>query len=344
MGMAIARVCMYMAEGFLFVGTVCLNCFAWQIISRYLFPFSYGFVDTWLGSREKESKRLLESYKEELVRALNADEELQNMVNGISIESRYKSRFSTMKKLLKDGRKPEEVNDILGLRVILDTSSDKWAAQACYRTHDVIRSIWREVAERTKDYITRPKRNGYRSLHVAVDVGEGAGGVSRPLMEVQIRTAEMHIMAIGGAAAHSMYKGGLTDPKEAKRLKAIMVTAAEVAAVRLRELGMGCGERKGMFCLLDKNMDGRISIEELTEVIHDLGADSEDAKELMRLLDANCDGFLSSEEFDIFQQQVHMHSIFFFYLYCFSFSLLNPLSSFIWKKKMLGGNNEKHGG
>ncbi|KAJ4767001.1 GTP pyrophosphokinase [Rhynchospora pubera] len=273
---------------------------------RYLFPFSYGFVDAWLRSNETESKILLESYKEELLCALSADQELQKMLNSISIESRYKSRFSTMKKLLKDGRKPEEVNDILGLRVILDTSSDEWAAMACYKTHEVIRSMWREIPERTKDYITKPKGNGYRSLHVAVDVGKGAGGQPRPLMEVQIRTAEMHRTAVGGAAAHSMYKGGLTDPEEAKRLKAIMVAAAEVAAVRLRELGMGCGETKGLFCLLDKNMDGRISIEELMEVIHDLGADSEDAKELMRLLDANCDGFLSAEEFDIFQRQVEI--------------------------------------
>lgn len=244
--------------------------------------------------------------------ALNADQELGKMVNGISIEGRYKSRFSTMKKLLKDGRKPEQVNDILGLRVILDTSNDMWDSQACYRTREVIRSIWKEVTERTKDYITRPKGNGYRSLHVAVDVGEREGELSWPLMEIQIRTAEMHRMAIGGAAAHSMYKGGLTDPEEAKRLKTIMLMTAEVAAVRLREIDMGCGERKGVFCLLDKNMDGRISIEELMEVMHDLGADSEDAKELMHLLDANSDGFLSSEEFDTFQEQVHLHSIFFF--------------------------------
>jgi GTP pyrophosphokinase len=292
-----------------------------------LFPFSYGFVDTWLRSREKESNRLLESYKEELACALNADRELGEMVDSISIECRYKSRFSTMKKLLKDGRKPEEVNDILGLRVILNTRSDMWASQACYRTHEVIRSIWREVAERTKDYITRPKGNGYRSLHMVVDVGEGAGpgGISWPLMEIQIRTAEMHHMAVRGTAAHSMYKGEFTDPEEAKRLKAIMVAAAEVAAVRLRELDMGCAERKGVFSLIDKNMDGRISIEELTDVMHDLGADSEDAKELMHLLDANCDGFLSFEEFGTFQQQVHMHSIFFSYYISLS---LPPPSGF----------------
>lgn len=280
-------------------------------ISRYLFPFSYGFVDAWLRNNEEESKSLLNSYKEDLMCALNADQKLGKMVDGITIEGRYKSRFSTMKKLLKDGRRPEEVNDILGLRVILNMRSEELAARACYRTHELIQSMWREVLDRTKDYIGRPKGNGYRSLHVAVDVSEGAGGQSIPLMEVQIRTAEMHRTAVGGAASHSMYKGGLTDPEEAKRLKAIMLAAAEVAAVRLRELdsrnelGVGCGERKGMFCLLDKNMDGRISIEELTEVMQDLGANSEDAKELMCFLDANSDGFLSSEEFDFFQHQVN---------------------------------------
>lgn len=141
---------------------------------------------------------------------------LADMVDGISIKGRYKSRFSTMKKLLKDGRKPEEVNDILGLRIILyprpgDDAKER-GDKACYRTRELIQSLWKEIPHRAKDYIARPKPNGYRSLHMAVDVSDDDR--TRPLMEIQIRTTEMDAMADGGTASHSLYKGGLTDPEE----------------------------------------------------------------------------------------------------------------------------------
>jgi hypothetical protein len=87
-----------------------------------------------------------------------------------------------------------------------------------------------------------------------------------------------------------------------------MLAAAELAALRLRDLPASDhqgGECKNqVFCLLDKNGDGRISIEELTEVMEDLGAEGEDAMALMHLLDANSDGSLSFDEFESFQRQV----------------------------------------
>lgn len=93
-----------------------------------------------------------------------------------------------------------------------------------------------------------------------------------------------------------------------------MLAAAELAAMRLRDLpasdqgDSNCTNRA--FCQLDKNGDGRISIEELTEVMEDLGAGGKDAKELMHLLDANSDGSLSSDEFEAFQRQVITSSIY----------------------------------
>jgi len=237
---------------------------------------------------------------------------LADMVDGISVSGRYKSRYSTMKKLLKDGRKPEDVNDILGLRVILEPTSGENMSEvgekACYRTRDVIRSLWKEMPNRSKDYIAQPKPNGYRSLHMAVDVSDE--GRTRPPMEIQIRTTEMDMLAAGGVASHSLYKGGLSDPEEAKRLKAIMMAAAELAAVRLKDIPstnsklIEMDRRDRVFCLLDKNGDGKISIEELTEVMEELGAQGEDAWEMMQLLDSNSDGSLSSDEFDMFQKQV----------------------------------------
>ncbi|EEF43191.1 guanosine-3',5'-bis(diphosphate) 3'-pyrophosphohydrolase, putative [Ricinus communis] len=277
---------------------------------RYLFPYSYLYVDTWLRSHQTGTKSLIDIYVEELHQSLQADSILADMVDNISVKGRYKSRFSTMKKLLKDGRKPEEVNDVLGLRVILKPKSgvdmSEVGEKACYRTCEIIRSLWKEMPHRTKDYIAQPKANGYRSLHMAVDISDN--GKNRPPMEIQIRTMEMDMLAVDGTASHSLYKGGLTDPEEAKRLKAIMMAAAELAALRLRDLpsakGIEIDRNDRVFCLFDKNGDGRISIEELMEVMEELGAPGEDAREMMQLLDSNSDGSLSSDEFDTFQKQV----------------------------------------
>lgn len=90
-----------------------------------------------------------------------------------------------------------------------------------------------------------------------------------------------------------------------------MMAAVELAALRLKDLpspnqkGIDqTDQRDRVFRLLDKNGDGRISIEELMEVMEELGAPGEDACEMMQLLDSNRDGSLSSDEFDMFQQRV----------------------------------------
>lgn len=180
---------------------------------QYLFPYSYLYVNTWLRSHETESKPLIDVLKEQLLQLLKSDSILAEMVDEILVEGRFKSHYSTMKKLLRDGRRPEEVNDILGLRVILKPSSKlhtpEECEKACYRARSVIQSLWKEVPSRSKDYISRPKANGYKSLHMAVEVSG-----SRPLMEIQIRTTEMNALASDGTASHAFYKGGLTNPEE----------------------------------------------------------------------------------------------------------------------------------
>jgi hypothetical protein len=90
----------------------------------------------------------------------------------------------------------DEVHDIHGLRLVVEKEED------CYRALDVVHKLWPQVDGRFKDYISRPKLNGYRSLHTVV-MSEG----DHPF-EVQIRTKEMHLQAEYGFAAHWRYKEG----------------------------------------------------------------------------------------------------------------------------------------
>lgn len=298
------------------IGTGSLSLELEDLAFQSLFPNSYSFVDTWLRNHGTWGEAILNEYRCQLFEALKKDYELEKMVDKISIQGRYKSHFSTMKKLLKDGRKPEEVYDILGLRVVLNPRPGKDAQEigrkVCYRAREVIQSLWKEVPQRMKDYIAKPKKNGYESLHLTIDLNDS--NFESPSMEIQIRTAEMDAKAVGGDASHGLYKGGLTDPEQVKQLKAIMMAAADLAAFHFQGLPKRSSKGSTMhndmksriFKLFDKNQDGLISMEELKEMMEELGANKEDAQELMQLVDANSDGSLSSEEFSEFQKRVRI--------------------------------------
>lgn len=183
-----------------------------------LFPDSYAYIGSWLKRHWSDGDNVVTECRDRLQVILEDDLELQSLVEAVKITGRCKSRYSTMKKLLRDGRQPEEVFDVLGLRVVLtpikgvDNLEKERGAEACYRAMHLATSLWKEVPGRLKDYIARPKKNGYESLHLAVNLGNR--GNWSPPMELQIRTAAMDAMAEGGLASHSLYKGGLTDPEQ----------------------------------------------------------------------------------------------------------------------------------
>jgi GTP pyrophosphokinase len=285
-----------------------------------LFPDSYSYIESWLKRHWADGDKLVADSQQLFLASLEADPELQALIKLVTITGRCKSRYSTMKKLLKDGRQPEEVYDILGLRVVLTPKDGdslleekERGVQACYRAMEIATSLWKELKGRLKDYIAAPKENGYESLHFAVCLGDNANW--SPHMEIQIRTAAMHAMAEGGLASHSLYKGGLTDPEQAGYLKAIMLAAADVAASRFSDLAGNAVEvidredriysnSDHIFRHFDKNRDGVISMDELQQVIRDLGADSNGSHDLMRIVDSNLDGSVCAEEFQNFCRQV----------------------------------------
>ena len=110
-----------------------------------------------------------------------------------SIKGRVKTLYSIYRKMELQQKTLEEIHDIFAIRIIVDTIGE------CYEALGIVHSQWRPFAHATKDYIARPKENGYQSLHTTVL------GIDGRLTEIQIRTKEMNEFAEYGLAAHFVY-------------------------------------------------------------------------------------------------------------------------------------------
>lgn len=116
--------------------------------------------------------------------------------NGINAEvmGRPKHYWSIYQKMVVRGHEFDEIFDLVGIRVLVDTVHD------CYAAIGVVHALYSAVPGRFKDYISNPRFGVYQSLHTTVVTDTG-----RPL-EVQVRTHEMHYNAEFGVAAHWRYK------------------------------------------------------------------------------------------------------------------------------------------
>lgn len=136
--------------------------------------------------------------KEELEKSLaKMKYEIMQVLDHHNIKYEILSRVKSVRGIynkLKNGKRWEDIYDLLGLRVLVNTVED------CYRVIGLVQSKYQPVPNRFKDYIANPKPNLYQSLHTTVY------GEDKRIYEVQVRTYEMDEIAEKGVASHWSYK------------------------------------------------------------------------------------------------------------------------------------------
>lgn len=183
-----------------------------ELAFLYLKPESFHMVRHVVGERRRECESTLHKSKEFLERVLSTTPEVRSLVRTVLIKGRVKGLYSVYRKMRRSGKTVSEIYDLLALRVVVQPkkADEAYEEAACYAVANVIKQHFEMFENRAKDYISAPKRNGYRSVHLTV-VPQGG---STPL-EIQIRTEKMHHVAEYGKAAHWKYKSGKEDQEEA---------------------------------------------------------------------------------------------------------------------------------
>jgi guanosine-3',5'-bis(diphosphate) 3'-pyrophosphohydrolase len=153
-----------------------------------LHPHRFEEIERLVEKRQGERQEYIDGVCDELAA------KLRELKVKAEVEGRPKHLYSVYEKMVLRGREFNEIYDLVGIRVLVDSVRD------CYAALGALHALWRPVPGRFKDYVAMPKFNMYQSLHTTVI---GPGG--RPL-EVQIRTHQMHQTAEYGVAAHWRYK------------------------------------------------------------------------------------------------------------------------------------------
>jgi GTP pyrophosphokinase len=153
-----------------------------------LHPKRYAEIEQMVAARAPQREEYLEKV------LVHVRERLTEMGIDADVTGRPKHLWSIYEKMVVRGKEFDDINDLVAIRVVVDSEKDCWAALGA------IHAIWAPVHGRFKDYINTPKFNMYQSLHTTVIGLEG-----KPV-EVQIRTSEMHHRAEYGIAAHWGYK------------------------------------------------------------------------------------------------------------------------------------------
>jgi guanosine-3',5'-bis(diphosphate) 3'-pyrophosphohydrolase len=153
-----------------------------------LHPKRYAEIEQMVAARAPQREEYLERV------LVHVRARLDDMGVKADVTGRPKHLWSIYEKMVVRGKEFDDINDLVAIRVVVESEKDCWAALGA------IHAIWAPVHGRFKDYINTPKFNMYQSLHTTVI------GLDGKPVEVQIRTSEMHHRAEYGIAAHWGYK------------------------------------------------------------------------------------------------------------------------------------------
>ncbi|WP_413466368.1 RelA/SpoT family protein [Micrococcus sp. M4NT] len=177
-----------------------MNTVKWELEDlafAALKPKVYAELVRLVGDRNPEREKHLQSLRGVI------EEQLREQRIRATVTGRPKHYYSIYQKMITRGKDFDQIHDLTGIRIIVDTVRD------CYAVLGVIHARWNPIPGRFKDYIAVPKLNMYRSLHTTVIGPDG-----KPV-EIQIRTLEMHRQAEYGVAAHWRYKAGAAAAAQA---------------------------------------------------------------------------------------------------------------------------------
>jgi GTP pyrophosphokinase len=155
---------------------------------RYLEPATYRQIAVLLAEKRIDRERYIEAFRSRLA------EELSRAGIEAEVTGRPKHIYGIWRKMQRKGKDFAQITDVRGVRVLTENVRD------CYAALGVVHGLWQYVPGEFDDYIATPKENYYRSIHTAVIGPQGK------LVEVQIRTREMHQQSELGIAAHWRYK------------------------------------------------------------------------------------------------------------------------------------------
>ena len=157
---------------------------------RALEPQAYKRIAKLLEEKRSEREVFISGFGDQL-KALLDDQKIK-----ASVQGRVKHIVSIWRKMQRKNLEFHELFDVRAARILVDSVAD------CYAVLGIVHTTWQHIPQEFDDYIANPKENGYQSLHTAVATEDGK------IVEVQIRTHEMHENSELGVASHWRYKEG----------------------------------------------------------------------------------------------------------------------------------------
>lgn len=165
----------------------------------YVYPEEYRKVTEIAKPFSKYAEPTLEKLRKTVQKKL-----AESKVIDFHTYTRIKGNYSLFHKLKKRDWDMDKIYDYLAIRIVVKS------VDQCYQVLGIIHELWRPMPSRVKDYIAFPKPNGYRSIHTTVHVPKNT------ILEIQIRTEDMHREAEFGIASHMIYKQQQQGIKESK--------------------------------------------------------------------------------------------------------------------------------